>query len=137
MKKQMLEIVRQHNAVVDTLSGLDIPVPVDQIYASMELWRKLASEGFEIAKAAHECGWTATCDMQFGRVTVGLTLVDAYEAAGAPRDIYHGEYRGRLVDIQPLTDGLMCGIYRFPGGDCIGGPALRHDEVAKLMRGCV
>lgn len=44
-----------------------------------------------------------------------------YLSAGAPETIMHGEYEGTLVDIQPLVDGLVCGIYRFPGGDCIGG----------------
>lgn len=137
MKKQILAIVRRHNSVVDTLSGLDIPVPANRFFAGMELWHSLACEGYEIAKAANECGWKATCDMQSGRVTVQLSMVDAYEAAGAPRDIYHGEYKGRLVNIQPLTDGLMCGIYRFPGGDCIGGPTLHYNEVTKVLRGCV
>ena len=42
-----------------------------------------------------------------------------YLSAGAPETIMHGEYEGTLVDIQPLVDGLVCGIYRFPGGDCI------------------
>ena len=52
-------------------------------------------------------------------------FVKRYLDAGAPLEIKHGEYTGRLVDIQPLTDGYVCGIYRFPGGDCAGGPMLK------------
>ena len=48
-----------------------------------------------------------------------------YLQAGAPLKIMHGEYTGRLVDIQPLNDGFVCGIYRFPGGDTIGGPTVK------------
>lgn len=48
-----------------------------------------------------------------------------YLEAGAPLEIAHGKYTGRLIDIQPLDDGLVCGIYRFPGGDCCEGPALK------------
>lgn len=54
-------------------------------------------------------------------------LAKRYLEAGAPLEIMHGEYCGRLVDIQPLVDGLVCGIYRFPGGDCCPSeaPALK------------
>ncbi len=45
-----------------------------------------------------------------------------YLKKGAPAEIMHGEYTGRLVDVQPLNDGYVCGIYRFPGGTCCGGP---------------
>ena len=48
-----------------------------------------------------------------------------YLEAGAPLEIKHGEYTGRLVDIQPLTDGYVCGIYRLLGGVCIDGPMLK------------
>ena len=48
-----------------------------------------------------------------------------YLAAGAPAIIHHGDYVGRLVDVQPLSDGFVCGIYRFPGGDCCEGPSLK------------
>jgi hypothetical protein len=41
-----------------------------------------------------------------------------YLEAGAPPEIRHGEYVGRLVDVQPLNDGYVTGIYRFPGGEC-------------------
>lgn len=53
--------------------------------------------------------------------------VKKYLEAGAPLKIMHGEYEGTLVDIQPLVDGLVCGIYRFPGGDCCPSeaPALK------------
>ena len=54
-----------------------------------------------------------------------------YLAAGAPETIMHGEYEGTLVDIQPLVDGLVCGIYRFPGGDCIGGPTLHRSKLRR------
>ena len=54
-----------------------------------------------------------------------------YAAAGAPETIMHGEYEGTLVDIQPLVDGLVCGIYRFPGGDCIGGPTLHRSKLRR------
>lgn len=52
-----------------------------------------------------------------------------YLSAGAPETIMHGEYEGTLVDIQPLVDGLVCGIYRFPGGDCIGGPTIHRSKL--------
>lgn len=48
-----------------------------------------------------------------------------YLEAGAPLKIMHCEYEGRLVDIQPLNGGYVCGIYRFPGGDCCDGPMLK------------
>lgn len=48
-----------------------------------------------------------------------------YAKKGAPTEITHDEYKGRLVDVQPLTDGYVCGIYRFPGGECCGGPMIR------------
>lgn len=48
-----------------------------------------------------------------------------YLTKGAPLEINHGEYTGRLVDIQPLLDGYVCGIYRFPGGTCCEGPMLK------------
>ena len=54
-----------------------------------------------------------------------------YLSAGAPETIMHGEYEGTLVDIQPLVDGLVCGIYRFPGGDCIGGPMLHRSKLRR------
>ena len=41
-----------------------------------------------------------------------------YLEKGAPEFLMHGEYKGRLVDTQPLLDGYVSGIYRFPGGDC-------------------
>ena len=52
-----------------------------------------------------------------------------YLSAGAPETIVHGEDKGKLVDIQPLVDGLVCGIYRFPGGDCVGGPAIHRSKL--------
>ena len=58
-----------------------------------------------------------------------------YSAAGAPETIMHGEYEGTLVDIQPLVDGLVCGIYRFPGGDCIGGPMLHRSKLRRKEGG--
>ncbi|MCM1296131.1 MAG: hypothetical protein NC311_11370 [Muribaculaceae bacterium] len=48
-----------------------------------------------------------------------------YIQAGGEEIIYHGEYAGVLVDLQPLTDGTVCGIYRFKGGECIGSKALK------------
>lgn len=45
-------------------------------------------------------------------------LAKKYLAKGAPLEIKHGEYIGRLIDVQPLQDGYVTGIYRFPGGDC-------------------
>lgn len=52
-------------------------------------------------------------------------LARKYLEAGAPLEITHDKYKGRLVDVQPLNDGYVCGIYRFPGGDCCGGPRLK------------
>ena len=48
-----------------------------------------------------------------------------YLTAGAPFEIMHGEYLGRLVDVQILLDGYVCGIYKFPGGECCEGPMLK------------
>ncbi len=48
-----------------------------------------------------------------------------YLKAGAPLEIMSGKYKGTLVDVQPLLDGYVCGIYRFPRGDGCGGPMLR------------
>ena len=40
------------------------------------------------------------------------------EKSGAPLEIMHGEYKGRLVGVQRLNDGYVCGVYHFPGGTC-------------------
>lgn len=48
-----------------------------------------------------------------------------YLKNGAPLEIMHGEHKGILVDIQPLCDGYVEGIYRFPGGVCCDGPMLK------------
>ncbi len=48
-----------------------------------------------------------------------------YLEAGAALNIAHGEYVGRLVDVQPLPDGYVCGVYRFSGGDCAEGSRLK------------
>ena len=58
-----------------------------------------------------------------------------YLSAGAPETIMHGEYEGKLVDIQPLVDGFVCGIYRFPGGDCIEGPMLHSSKLRQRESG--
>ena len=47
-----------------------------------------------------------------------------YAKRGAPTEIMHGEYAGRLVDVQPLQDGFVCGIYHFEGGTCCDGPMI-------------
>lgn len=48
-----------------------------------------------------------------------------YLENGAPLTINHAEYIGRLTEVQPLTDGYVCGIYHFPGGETIGGPRIQ------------
>jgi len=48
-----------------------------------------------------------------------------YLEAGAPLEINHAEYVGKLVDTVRLNDGYVCGLYRFPGGDCAEGPMLK------------
>ena len=54
---------------------------------------------------------------------------ERYLLAGAPETIMHGKYEGQLIDIQPLVDGRVCGIYRFRSGDCIGGPAFHWSKL--------
>ena len=58
--------------------------------------------------------------------------VQRYLENGAPLKIMHGEYEGTLVDIQPLNDGYVCGIYRFPRGTSCGGPILKIIEATAL-----
>ncbi|MEG2679387.1 MAG: hypothetical protein RR949_05550 [Oscillospiraceae bacterium] len=40
-----------------------------------------------------------------------------HEKYGWPLKIHARGYDAYLVDIQPLADGLVAPIYRFPGGD--------------------
>lgn len=39
-----------------------------------------------------------------------------------PRRIRHGDYIGVLSGVQPLLDGEVAPLYRFPGGECMGDP---------------
>lgn len=52
----------------------------------------------------------------------GMTnLEKIYEAhPDWPRHIRHGEDTGVLSGIQPLLDGEVAPLYRFPGGQCVG-----------------
>lgn len=59
-----------------------------------------------------------------------------YLSAGAPETIMSGEYEGVLVDIQPLVDGLVCGIYRFPRGDRVGGPTIHCSKLKQKESSC-
>jgi hypothetical protein len=45
-----------------------------------------------------------------------------YIDGGAPKEILReNKYRGVLIDIQPLVDGQVIGIYQFDSGQAIGG----------------
>lgn len=70
MKKKLLALIERHNAVVDALSGCDLPVPEGKVFRAMEVWHKLACEGYDITHMAREAGIDAKCDMQAGRITV-------------------------------------------------------------------
>ena len=74
MKKKLLALIERHNAVVDALSGCDLPVPEGKVFRAMEVWHKLACEGYDITHMAREAGIDAKCDMQAGRITVYGTL---------------------------------------------------------------
>lgn len=41
MKKKLLALIERHNAVVDALSGCDLPVPEGKVFRAMEVWYKL------------------------------------------------------------------------------------------------
>ena len=69
MKKKLLALIERHNAVVDALSGCDLPVPEGKVFRAMEVWHKLACEGYDITHMAREAGIDAKCDMQAGRIT--------------------------------------------------------------------
>ncbi len=56
------------------------------------------------------------------------TNAKKYLEKGAPLEVMHGEYKGRLVDVQILNDGYVCGIYRFPGGTCCEGPMIKLNQ---------
>lgn len=51
-------------------------------------------------------------------------LAEKYLKLGAQETIIQDGYKGRLIDIQLLSDGYVTGIYRFPGGDCCPSEAL-------------
>ena len=44
MKEKLLALIERHNAVVDALSGCDLPVPEGKVFRAMEIWHKLAAE---------------------------------------------------------------------------------------------
>jgi len=44
-----------------------------------------------------------------------------HERYGWPLQIYARGYDAHLVDVQPLTEGRVAPIYRFPGGDSLVG----------------
>ena len=56
MKKKLLALIERHNAVVDALSGCDLPVPEGKVFRAMEVWHKLACEGYDITHMAREAG---------------------------------------------------------------------------------
>lgn len=70
MKKELLALIERHNAVVDALSGCDLPVPESKMFSAMTVWHKLSCEGYDITHMARENGIDAKCDMQAGRITV-------------------------------------------------------------------
>ena len=37
MKKKLLALIERHNAVVDALSGCDLPVPEGKVFRAMEI----------------------------------------------------------------------------------------------------
>ena len=70
MKKKLLALIDRHNAVVDALSECDLPVPEGKVFRAMEIWHKLACEGYDITHMARENGIDAKCNMQTGRIIV-------------------------------------------------------------------
>ena len=44
---------------------------------------------------------------------------ELHQRYGWPLKIHARGYDAYLVDIQPLTDGQVAPIYRFPGGDSV------------------
>ena len=70
MKKKLLALIERHNAVVDALSGCDLPVPEGKVFRAMEVWHKLACEGADITRLAREHGIDAKCNMQTGQIII-------------------------------------------------------------------
>ena len=60
MKKKLLALIDRHNAVVDALSECDLPVPEGKVFRAMEIWHKLACEGYDITHMAREAGSPST-----------------------------------------------------------------------------
>jgi len=50
--------------------------------------------------------------------------------SGSKTEIFHGDYKGTLKDIQMLNDGNCCGIYKFAGGTCIGGNVVQYSLIS-------
>ena len=61
-------------------------------------------------------------------------LAKKYLDAGGPTKISLGEYVGHLEDVE-IVLGLMCGIYRFPGGLATCGPAIMLDKSTPNEKG--
>lgn len=121
MKKKLLALIDRHNAVVDALSECDLPVPEGKVFRAMEIWHKLACEGYDITHMAREAGIDAKCDMQAGRITV---YGDIKESAG---DFI------MILDHLLKLDGLeieLCGRWLW-----IGGNTKPHKEKLKAC-GC-
>ena len=99
MKKKLLALIDRHNAVVDALSECDLPVPEGKVFRAMEIWHKLACEGYDITHMAREAGIDAKCDMQAGRITVYGDIKESATDAEGVCPVCGGkiEHTGELI----------------------------------------
>ena len=99
MKKKLLALIDRHNAVVDALSECDLPVPEGKVFRAMEIWHKLACEGYNITRMAREAGIDAKCDMQAGRITVYGDIQESATDAEGVCPVCGGkiEHTGELI----------------------------------------
>lgn len=99
MKKKLLALIDRHNAVVDALSECDLPVPEGKVFRAMEIWHKLACEGYDITYMAREAGIDAKCDMQAGRITVYGDIKESATDAEGVCPVCGGkiEHTGELI----------------------------------------
>ena len=49
-----------------------------------------------------------------------MEIVERMRKLGYPLKIIgNGGFPATLIGYQPLLDGEFCGVYRYPGGDCV------------------
>lgn len=99
MKKELLALIERHNAVVDALSGCELPVPEGKMFSVMTIWHKLACEGAEITHMAREAGIDAKCNMQSGEITVYGDIQESGTGAESVCPVCGGkiEHTGELI----------------------------------------